>query len=160
MITFIANVLWFVLGGGAITCIGWLCAGALLALTVIGIPFAFAAFRIAGYAAFPFGRELVDISLLGKTKTPGTDLANILWLMFAGVWLLVLHVLTGVGCCVTIIGIPFGLAHFKLAMACLGPLGMENVSTEEAQVAKRKNFNPQSPLLGRSRDSESEPGRL
>jgi uncharacterized membrane protein YccF (DUF307 family) len=57
MIVFILNLLWFVFGSGALMCIGWLCAGALLAITVIGLPFARAAFRIAGYVAFPFGRE-------------------------------------------------------------------------------------------------------
>ncbi|MEP6765990.1 MAG: YccF domain-containing protein [Gemmatimonadaceae bacterium] len=96
--------------------------GVLLAISIVGPPFAFAAFRIAGFAAFPFGKQLVDARQVGDTRIINTDVANILWFVFAGVWLFIAHVAVGIEVCLTIIGIPFGLAHFKLAMVSLAPL--------------------------------------
>jgi uncharacterized membrane protein YccF (DUF307 family) len=119
---FLVNVLWFVLGGFFSWC-GWMLAGVLLAISVVGLPWAFAAFRIAGFAAWPFGRQLVDARAIGEQIIPGTGIANVLWVVFAGLWLWIAHVLAGVGLCCTIIGIPFGLAHFKLAAVSFAPLG-------------------------------------
>jgi uncharacterized membrane protein YccF (DUF307 family) len=119
---FLINVLWFVLGGFVAWC-GWMLAGLLLAVSVVGIPWAFAAFRIAGFAAWPFGRQLIDARALGEHVIPGTGIANVLWVIFAGVWLWIGHVVAGVGLCCTIVGIPFGLAHFKLAAVSFAPLG-------------------------------------
>ena len=112
------NGLWFVLGGGVLSALLWLLAGCLLALTVVGIPFAVASFRIARFAAFPFGRRL-----------PGTLLANILWVFLAGFWLAISHTLAGFAYCVSIVGIPFGFAHFRLALVCFAPLGKRTVLT-------------------------------
>ncbi len=100
--TFLINLLWFVLGGFLAWC-GWMLGGVLLAISIVGLPWAFAAFRIAGFAAWPFGRQLVDA----------------LWIA---------HVIAGVGLCLTVIGIPFGLAHFKLAAVSFAPLGKRVVS--------------------------------
>ncbi len=125
----LVNILWFVFGGGIVAWFLWMVAGVVLALTVVGLPFAFAAFRIAPFAAFPFGRQLVDARSVGDTRIVGTGLANFLWVLFAGIWLFIAHAVAGVGYCLTIIGIPFGLAHFKLAMVCLAPLGKRSVST-------------------------------
>jgi uncharacterized membrane protein YccF (DUF307 family) len=119
---FLINLLWFICGGFLVWG-GWMLSGLLLALSVVGLPWAFAAFRIAGFAAWPFGRQLVDARALGEQIIPGTGIANLLWVIFAGVWLWIGHVIAGVGLCCTIIGIPFGLAHFKLAAVSFAPLG-------------------------------------
>lgn len=123
----ILNILWFVFGGGLVAWFLWVVLGALLFLTVVGIPFGFAAFRIAGFAAFPFGKELVDSRVLGEERLLGTGLANFLWIILAGVWLAISHILAGASLCLTIIGIPFGFAHFRLAAVCFAPLGKRPV---------------------------------
>lgn len=125
----IGNILWFIFGGGLVSCILWFLAGLIMALTIVGLPFAFAAWRIAGFAAFPFGRELVDARILGEQRIVGTSLANFCWVVLAGIWLTLSHLLVGIAECLTIIGIPFGLAHFKLAMVCFAPLGKRAVPT-------------------------------
>ena len=124
------NVLWFVFGGGIVAGLSWLLWGVVLALTVVGIPFAFAAFRIAGFAFWPFGRELVDARWVGEDRILGTALANFLWVVLAGIWLTIGHAVVGLTLCLTIIGIPFGLAHLKLASVSFAPLGKRAVSTQ------------------------------
>lgn len=123
----ILNILWFIFGGGFIAWLSWLLLGGLLFITVVGIPFSYAAFRIAGFAAFPFGKELVDARIMGEQRIAGTSLANFLWIILAGIWLAISHVLAGISLCLTIIGIPFGLAHFRLAAVCFAPLGKKSV---------------------------------
>lgn len=132
------NILWFVFGGGILAWVLWMVLGALLALTIVGLPFAQAAFRIAGFAAFPFGRELIDGRLVGEKRIVGTGLANFLWIVLAGVWLAISHVVSGVACFVSIIGIPFGLAHFKLASISFAPLGKKVVSKEMGMAARER----------------------
>jgi len=112
--------------------------GAVFAITIVGIPFAVACFRIAGFAAFPFGKELIDAELIGEKRIPGTGLLNFLWIILAGLWLAISHALAGIGCCLTIIGIPFGLAHFKLAGVSFAPLGKRSVPKEVAAAAKAR----------------------
>ena len=124
---FLLNLLWFVLGGGWAAGLLWLLTGVILMITVVGIPFGWAAFRIAGFAAFPFGKELVDARVVGEERIAGTSFANILWIVLAGIWLAVSHILAGIGLCLTIIGIPFGFAHFRLAGVCFSPLGKRTV---------------------------------
>lgn len=121
--TLLLNVLWFIIGGGFVAGIAWVALGCLLGVTVIGIPFAVAAFRIAGFAAWPFGRTLVDARDVGERQIIGTELANVLWVIFAGIWLWISHVVAGVAYCATIVGIPFGFAHFRLAAVSFAPLG-------------------------------------
>ncbi|MEP6781640.1 MAG: YccF domain-containing protein [Gemmatimonadaceae bacterium] len=128
MLTLILNILWFIFGG-FFAWLGWMFGGVLLAISIVGWPFAFAAFRIAGFAAFPFGKQLVDARDVGDTRVVGTGIANVLWFIFAGVWLFIAHVAAGIALCLTIIGIPFGLAHFKLAMVSLAPLGKRTVTS-------------------------------
>ena len=125
---FLLNILWFVFGGGFVAWILWMLLGGLLFITIVGIPFAYAAFRIAGFAAFPFGKELVDSREMGEKRVVGTSLANFLWIILAGIWLAVSHILAGISLCVTIIGIPFGFAHFRLAGVCFAPLGKISVN--------------------------------
>jgi uncharacterized membrane protein YccF (DUF307 family) len=107
-----------------------------MGITIIGIPFAIAAFRISGFAAFPFGKEMIDCRLIGEKRIAGTSLANFLWVIFSGLWLAIYHALSGIICCLTVIGIPFGLAHFKLAGVCFAPLGKKSVSKELALQAR------------------------
>jgi uncharacterized membrane protein YccF (DUF307 family)/Tfp pilus assembly protein PilF len=133
--TFIGNLLWFVFGGGIVAWFLWVVFGTLCAITIIGLPFAKAAFQIAGFAAFPFGRELVDSELVGGARVPGTGFGNFVWVVLAGLWLAIAHTLTGVAYCLTLIGIPFGLAHFKLAVVCFAPLGKTTVSNAVATEA-------------------------
>lgn len=125
---FLLNILWFVFGGGFVAWILWMLLGGLLFITIVGIPFAYAAFRIAGFAAFPFGKELVDSREMGEKRVIGTSLANFLWIILAGIWLAISHILAGISLCVTIIGIPFGFAHFRLAGVCFAPLGKISIS--------------------------------
>lgn len=123
----ILNILWFIFGGGLVAWLLWVVLGSLLFLTIVGIPFGFAAFRIAGFAAFPFGKELVDSRVIGEERVLGTGLANFLWIVLAGIWLAISHILAGISLCLTIIGIPFGIAHFRLAGVCFAPLGKRSV---------------------------------
>lgn len=111
------NILWFVLGGW-ISGTLWLLAGAILAITVIGLPWTPAAFRIAGFSYWPFGRVVVD-------RDPGVSsvVLNVLWFVLAGWWLALHHIVLAAGLAVTIIGIPFAWQHVKLAILSLTPVG-------------------------------------
>ena len=123
----ILNILWFIFGGGFLAWLLWILLGGLLFVTVIGIPFGYAAFKIAGFAAFPFGKELVDARTMGEKRVVGTSFSNFLWIILAGIWLAVSHIIAGISLCLTIIGIPFGFAHFRLAGVCFAPLGKKAV---------------------------------
>jgi len=138
---FVGNLLWFIFGGGFFAWLGWLLLGLLLCCTVVGIPFGMAAFRIAGFAAFPFGKELVDAQLIGEKRIAGTGFANFLWVILAGLWLAIAHVLAGISCFlafVLVFPIFFGIAHFKLAGVCFAPLGKRPVSKEVAEEARKR----------------------
>ena len=128
----ILNVLWFVLGG-FISGTLWILAGVLLAITIVGLPWSMAAFRIASFSYWPFGRQVVSRAELSRRGDLGTGplglLLNILWFIFGG-WYLPIHpIVLGIGLCVTIIGIPFGLQHLKLAIISLAPVGKAVVET-------------------------------
>ncbi len=111
------NVLWFVLGGW-ISGTLWILAGAIFAITLIGLPFAPSAFRIAGFSYAPFGKAVdPDNSRIGSV------LLNILWLIVAGWWLALHHLVLAALLAVTIIGIPFAIQHLKLAILSLTPVG-------------------------------------
>lgn len=123
----VLNILWLVLAGLWLA-IGYLLAGALLCITVIGIPFGVQAFKLAGYALWPFGRALVP----SATRHKGLSVVgNILWFVLAGWWLALLHLFTGILLCITIIGIPLGVASFKMAGGALVPFGKEIVALAE-----------------------------
>ena len=111
------NILWFVFGGWISGSL-WILAGAILAITVIGLPWTPAAFRIAGFSYWTFGKIVVD-----RDFGPSSFLLNILWLILAGWWLALHHILLAVALAVTIIGIPFAWQHVKLAMLSLAPVG-------------------------------------
>ncbi|WP_293905561.1 YccF domain-containing protein [Phenylobacterium sp.] len=111
------NILWFVLGGWISGSL-WILAGLILAVTVIGLPWTPAAFRMAGFSYWPFGKIVVE-------RDPGvtSGCLNILWLVLAGWWLALHHILLAVALAVTIIGIPFAWQHVKLAVLSLTPVG-------------------------------------
>src|SRR3954470_19609810 len=118
------NVIWLVLQGW-ILALAYLLAGVIACLLVVTIPFGIASFRLAGFVVWPFGRTTV--------RSPGAGVAsaigNVLWFLFAGWWLALIHIVAGIGFCLTIIGIPFGVASFKLAAVGLFPLGKRVVET-------------------------------
>ena len=124
-VSLLLNVLWIALGG-LVMAIGWVIAAILMAITIIGLPWAWAAFNIASYTLFPFGRKAVS-----RAEVTGHDigtgpfglLGNIIWLVLAGWWLALGHLLTAILWAVTIVGIPFAWAHFKLAGIALWPIG-------------------------------------
>ncbi|NGO41057.1 YccF domain-containing protein [Streptomyces ureilyticus] len=128
----ILNVIWLVLSGFWLF-LGYLFAGVLLCITIIGIPFGIAAFRIGVYALWPFGHTTVERHGAGAASFVG----NILWLILAGWWLALTHIVTGVLQCLTIIGIPLGIANFKLIPVSLVPLGREIVRTDQPFATSR-----------------------
>ncbi len=112
----ILNILWIVFGGLWMA-LGWLLAALIMAITIVGLPWAPAALRIAGYTLMPFGNQAIDTN-----PGPLSFIGNILWFVLAGWWLALGHLFTAVGLALTIIGIPFAWAHLKLAGLTLAPL--------------------------------------
>ncbi|MBN4063044.1 YccF domain-containing protein [bacterium AH-315-E09] len=114
---FLGNIIWFIFGG-LFTAIEWFIVGLLLSITVIGIPFGLQCFKIACLVLWPFGKK-VDLGNFGV----GGLLLNVLWILLAG-WILALtHITIGFLFCITIVGIPFGLQHFKFARLSFLPFG-------------------------------------
>jgi len=118
----ILNVIWLILAGFWMA-VGYAVAGLICCILIITIPWGIASFRIANYALWPFGREVVEKPGAGT----GSLLGNVIWIIVAGIWLAIGHIVTGIALCVTIIGIPLGLANFKLVKVSLVPLGKEIV---------------------------------
>ena len=122
----IGNLLWLVLGGFWMA-IGWCLAGIVMAISIVGLPWARSCFVIASLCFWPFGREAVDRKLVTGRDDFGTGvlgtLGNIVWFLLAGVWLAIAHLFAALACFATIIGIPFGLVHLKLAGLALAPVG-------------------------------------
>ena len=120
------NVLWFIFGGWLQGTL-WLIAGCILAITVVGLPWAGAAFRIAGFAYWPFGKEIVDRADLYGRPDAGTGCLgvalNVIWVVLAGWWLALSHVAWALAEAVTIIGIPFAFKDLQLAWLALAPVG-------------------------------------
>jgi uncharacterized membrane protein YccF (DUF307 family) len=116
----ILNVFWLIFGGLLIA-LGYAIAGVICCILIITIPFGIASFRMANYALWPFGRELVRKDTAGL----GSAIGNVIWLIVAGWWLALGHIVTAIGQFVTIIGIPLGLANLKLVPVSLFPLGRE-----------------------------------
>jgi uncharacterized membrane protein YccF (DUF307 family) len=114
----IGNVLWLVVAGLWLA-IGYVVAGIVNCLTIIGIPFGIASFRLASYTLWPFGRTVVTRPTAGALSFLG----NVLWFFLGGVWIALGHLLLGLLLCITIIGIPFGVACIKMSALALAPLG-------------------------------------
>ena len=117
--SFLANLFWLIFGG-LVSAIGWLAAGILCCLTIIGIPFGIQCFKIGGMVLAPFGKEVK----LGRFGVSGA-LANVIWIIFLGWELCITHLFFGIIFSITIIGIPLGMQHFKLAGLSLIPFGAE-----------------------------------
>lgn len=141
MLITLLNLVWFVLGG-FIAALLWILAGVIMAITIVGLPWARSCFVIAGYTAWPFGRELISRKTLTGRDDLGTGtlglIGNVLWFVLAGIWLAVSHLGTAIAFAVTLIGIPFAWAHLKLAAASLAPVGKTAVTKEEADEARRR----------------------
>lgn len=121
------NIIWLVLAGVWMA-LGYLIAAVFLAITIIGIPFAVQSLKLGHYALWPFGRALVQSPTRNKSLSV---IGNVLWFVLAGWWLALGHVLTGIALCLTIIGIPLGIADIKMAGAALVPFGRQVVSARE-----------------------------
>ena len=130
---FILNVLWFVLGG-FLAGLGWILAGLIMAITIIGLPWARSCFMIARYSFWPFGYDLVSREDLNGRPDLGTGtlgtIGNVIWFVLAGWWLAVMHLTAAVALAISIIGIPFAWAHVKLALASLFPVGKTVVAND------------------------------
>ncbi|MEP9393845.1 YccF domain-containing protein [Gordonia sp. VNK1] len=121
------NIIWL-LFCGIWMALGYVVAGIICCILIITIPFGIASFRIANYALWPFGRTVVRKPTAGAASTIG----NIIWIVFAGLWLAIGHITSGIAMCLTIIGIPLGLASFKMVPVSLLPLGAEIVPADQA----------------------------
>ena len=128
----ILNILWFVFGGW-LSGLLWLLSGVLLAITIIGLPWAFAAFRIAGFSLWPFGRQVLARDAHTGQEDLGTGalgfLMNVVWFILGGWYLALSHLMLAVAQAVTIVGIPFAVQNVKLAMISLAPVGKVVVET-------------------------------
>jgi uncharacterized membrane protein YccF (DUF307 family) len=123
------NIIWFVFSGFWLW-LAYMLAGIICCVLIITIPWGIASFRMANYAAWPFGRELIDKPNAGIFSFIG----NVIWVIVAGWWLALTHIATGILLCVTIIGIPLAIANFKLIEISLMPLGKQIVRKQPRPV--------------------------
>ncbi|MFC6632102.1 YccF domain-containing protein [Microbulbifer taiwanensis] len=142
----IGNFLWFILGGVFMGLMWWL-VGLVAAITIVGLPWARACFVIGQFTFLPFGREAINREELSNRGDIGTSpfgmIGNIIWFLFAGLWLALGHLCSALCCFITIIGIPFGIQHLKLAGIALWPIGKTIVTIEVADAARRANADRQ-----------------
>ena len=135
MISALLNILWVVLGG-FVMALGWWLAGLLCAITIIGLPWARSCFVIGKFSLLPFGQEAVNREELSGRGDLGTGplglIGNVLWFLVAGWWLAIGHLSSALACFVSIVGIPFGIQHIKLALIALKPVGMTVVPVRSA----------------------------
>jgi uncharacterized membrane protein YccF (DUF307 family) len=125
-VSILLNILWILIGG-AWMAFAWLVAAVIMAITIIGLPWARAAFNIAVYTLLPFGQKAVSREHVTGQPDLGTGpfglIGNIIWLVLAGWWLALAHLITALVWAVTIVGLPFAWAHLKLAGIALWPIG-------------------------------------
>lgn len=135
-VSLLLNLLWIVFGGLWMA-LGWLIAAVIMAITIIGLPWARAAVTISGYTLLPFGQKAVSRAEYFGREDVGTGplgaIGNVVWLVFAGWWLALGHLVTAAMLAVTIVGIPFAWAHLKLAGLALWPIGKVIVPAEDAR---------------------------
>jgi len=136
-VSLLLNLLWIIFGG-LYMAVGWLIAAVIMAITIIGIPWARAAFNIASYTMLPFGRKAVSRAEHLGSHDVGTGpfglLGNLIWFVLAGWWLALGHLITAILLAVTIIGIPFAWVHFKLAGISLWPIGKMIVDADDTPL--------------------------
>ncbi|OBQ51708.1 YccF domain-containing protein [Halodesulfovibrio spirochaetisodalis] len=126
MLKTIMNILWLVLGGLEMA-LGWFIAGIIMIISIVGIPWARSCFVIGMFTLWPFGKQVVNREEVTGVPDIGTGclglFGNIIWFIFGGFWLAIGHLLFALMNFITIIGIPFGFQHLKLAVICLAPVG-------------------------------------
>ncbi len=134
---FILNLLWFVLGG-FFAGLAWILAGIIMAITIVGLPWARSCFMIARYSFWPFGYDIVARDQFYGREDLGTGvlgtIGNIIWFVLAGWWLALMHISAAIALTFSIIGIPFAWAHVKLAIASLFPVGKTVVPVESLKL--------------------------
>ena len=149
----LGNLLWFIMGGVLMGLGGWL-VGLLAFVSIVGIPWGKACFVIGQFAFWPFGKEAVSREDLSGREDIGTGalglVGNVVWFVLAGVWLAIGHVLSAAACFITIIGIPFGVQHLKLAGIALAPIGKTVVDKELAAAVRGEDAQAE---LSRRRDA-------
>jgi uncharacterized membrane protein YccF (DUF307 family) len=142
MVAAALNLLWLICGGFVLG-LAWLLASLLMFVSIVGIPWGRAAFNIAFFTFLPFGHEAISRRELTGRDDIGTGplglVGNVVWFLLAGLWLAIGHLVIGIACFVTIIGIPFGIAHFKLVGISLAPVGKVIVAKEVAAAARRRS---------------------
>lgn len=150
MIRAIGNFLWFILGG-VLMGLAWWFVGLVAFVIVVGIPWGKACFVMGQFSFFPFGKEAISRKELKQKDDIGTSglgvLGNIIWFVFAGFWLAIGHVISAFFNFITIIGIPFGIQHLKLAGIALAPIGKTIVTKEVAAAARKENAEAKSTTL-------------
>lgn len=130
MVRAVLNIVWLLLSGVWLA-LAYALAGVVMLIPIVTIPFSIAAFRLAAFVLWPFGRTVVRKPSAGA----GSVIGNVLWFILAGVWIAIAHVLTSVTLAVTIIGIPLAWANLKLAAVALAPLGKEIVDLHDPRAA-------------------------
>ncbi len=118
----LGNILWIIFGG-LLSALGWILAGCLWCITVVGIPVGLQCFKLSSISLNPFGKEIVDKG--GSVSF----LLNVVWFLVSGLWLALENLLLGVILCITVVGIPFGMQFFKIAQVALAPFGKHVVRT-------------------------------
>ena len=143
VLSLLLNIAWIVCGGLWMA-LGWIVSAVIMVITIVGIPWAKAAFNIALYTLLPFGQKAVSRADYSGQEDVGTGplgvLGNIIWLVLAGWWLALGHVIVAVLLAVTIIGIPFAWAHLKLAGIALWPIGKMIVPADEANLHYARRY--------------------
>ncbi len=138
----IGNLIWFLLGG-IVMGLAWWLVGLIAFITVVGIPWGRTCFVIGNFSFFPFGKEAINRKDLTNEDDIGTGgfgtLGNVIWFLLAGLWLAIGHVISAIACFITIIGIPFGIQHLKLAGITISPIGKTIVTKEVAKAALQAN---------------------
>ena len=124
------NIIWLVLAGFWLA-LGYVLAGIICCILVVTIPFGIASFRMASYALWPFGRTVVDKPTAGAWSVIG----NVIWVIVAGWWLALMHIITGIAEAITIVGIPLALANWKMVPISLFPLGKQIVPSDRMMAA-------------------------
>jgi uncharacterized membrane protein YccF (DUF307 family) len=126
VIRLILNILWFILGGW-LSGLLWLLGGLILAVTIVGLPYTAAAWRIAGFAFWPFGKEIVSREIVTGQGDLGTGplgfVLNVIWFLLGGWYIALSHLLIAIAEAVTIVGIPFAIKDLQLAIIALAPIG-------------------------------------
>ncbi|WP_338116435.1 YccF domain-containing protein [Vibrio brasiliensis] len=139
MLRTLGNIIWF-LCGGIVMGLMWWFFGLLAFISIIGIPWGRACFVMGNFSFFPFGQEAIARDELTNETDIGTSplglVGNVIWFVFAGIWLAIGHIMSAVACFITIIGIPFALQHLKLAYISLAPIGKTVVPKEQVAMAR------------------------